>query len=125
MVSILIVSHSYSLAKGVKEIGLMMAPDITIEDAGGIDEFTLGTSYERIREKILNVYTKDGLLILADMGSSIMTTQMVLEELNLENVIICDCPLVEGTIKAAIDCSLHKTIEEIKLDWNNCILNKQ
>jgi len=124
MVSILIVSHSYSLAKGVKEIALMMAPNINIEDAGGIDKNTLGTSYEKIKEKINKIYTNDGLLILTDMGSSTMTSQMVLEELNLPNIVICNCPLVEGTIKAAIDCSLNKSINDIKLDWENCKLTK-
>lgn len=124
MVSILIVSHSYSLAKGVKEIGLMIAPNVVIEDAGGIDEYTLGTSYERIKEKINRVYSDDGLLILADMGSSIMTTQMVLEELKLANVVICNCPLVEGAIKAAVECNLNKSINDIKLNWDNCKLEK-
>ena len=103
MVGIVIVSHSQKLSEGVVEVAKMMAEDAPIAAAGGMEDGELGTSYEKIQAAVESVYSADGVVVLADMGSAVMTAEIVLEDLELDNIVIVDCPLVEGAILAAID----------------------
>ena len=113
MVGIVIVSHSQKLAEGVAEISKMMAANAPIAAAGGLEDGELGTSYEKIFAAVEKVYSADGVIILPDMGSAVMTAEMVLEDLDKPNVKIIDCPLVEGAVLAAIESAGGKSLEEI------------
>ena len=113
MVGIVIVSHSQKLAEGVVEVAAMMAENAPIAAAGGLEDGTLGTSYEKIQAAIESVYSEDGVVVLADMGSAIMTVEIVLEDMQRENVRMLDCPLVEGAVLAAVDSAGGRTLEEI------------
>ena len=112
MVGIVIVSHSQKLAEGVVEISRMMA-NAPIAAAGGLEDGSLGTSYEKILAAIEEVYSDDGVAILMDMGSAVMTTEMVLEDFDKPNVKMLDCPLVEGAVLAAVESVGGRTLEEI------------
>ena len=113
MVGIVIVSHSQKLAEGVVEISKMMAADAPIAAAGGLEDGELGTSYEKICAAVEEVYSADGVIILMDMGSAVMTTEMVLEDLDKPNVKMIDCPLVEGAVLAAVESVGGRSLEEI------------
>ena len=113
MVGIVIVSHSQKLAEGVVEISKMMAAQAPIVAAGGLEDGSWGTSYKKILAAIEEVYSADGVIILPDMGSSVMTTEMVLEDFDKPRVKMIDCPLVEGAVLAAIESVSGKTLEEI------------
>ena len=76
MVGIVIVSHSQKLAEGVVEIATMMAADAPIAAAGGLEEGGFGTSFERITEAVQDVDQGDGVAILMDMGSHVMTGEV-------------------------------------------------
>lgn len=112
MVGIVIVSHSQKLAEGVVEISKMMA-NAPLAAAGGLEDGSLGTSYEKICAAIEAVYSADGVIILMDMGSAVMTTEMVLEDLDKPNVKMIDCPLVEGAVLAAVESAGGKSLAEI------------
>lgn len=112
MVGIVIVSHSQKLAEGVVEVARMMA-NVPIVAAGGLEGGELGTSYEKIFHALEEVYSADGAVVLMDMGSAVMTTEMVLEDFDKPNVRMLDCPLVEGAILAAVESSGGRTLEEI------------
>ena len=113
MVGSVIVSHSQKLAEGVVELSKIMATNAPIAAAGGLEDGSLGTSYDKICAAIKEVYSTDGVIILPDMGSAVMTTEMVLDDLNKPNVKMIDCPLVEGAVLAAVESSGGKTLEEI------------
>ena len=113
MVGIVIVSHSQKLAEGVVEVARMMAHNAKIASAGGLENGELGTSYEKILSALEAVYSSDGAVILMDMGSAVMTTEMVLEDFDKPNVKMLDCPLVEGAVLAAVESVAGKTLEEI------------
>ncbi len=113
MVGIVIVSHSKKLAESVVELAKMMADDAPIVAAGGLEDGTFGTSYEKISAAIESVYSDDGVVILMDMGSAVMTTEMVIEDMTDKNVKMIDCPLVEGAVVAAIGSSSKQNMEEI------------
>lgn len=116
MVGLVIVSHSDSLAKSVVELTKIMASNAQIVSAGGLEDGSFGTSFEKIKAAIESVYTDDGVLVLMDMGSAVMTTEMVIEMLEDKKVVMVDCPLVEGAVVASIDAAAGMDFEAIKAD---------
>ena len=103
MFGIVIVSHSEKLAEGVTELMRMMAHDVKVAAAGGTEDGGLGTSYEKISAAIDTVYTDDGVAVLMDMGSAVMTAEMVLEDMEDRQIKLIDAPLVEGAVLAAVE----------------------
>lgn len=103
MVGIVIVSHSKNLADSIAEFTTLMADGANIAAAGGTDDGSFGTSFQKIYEAIDSVYSEDGVIILMDMGSAVMTTEMVLEAYGADNVVMADCPVVEGAVVATIN----------------------
>ena len=114
MVGIVIVSHSAPLADSVAEMAAVMAKDVPMAAAGGLDDGSFGTSFEKISAAIESVYSDDGVLVLMDLGSAVMTTEMVLEMMPERKVEMVDCPLVEGAIVAAIHPAGGEGFEAIK-----------
>ncbi len=113
MVGIVIVSHSQKLAEGVKELAEMMARDAQIAAAGGLGDGMLGTSYEKITLAVEEVCGQDGAVILMDMGSAVMTAELVQENLKDDMVKLVDCPLVEGAVLAAIAANGGAGVAEV------------
>ena len=117
MVGLVIVSHSDKIAEGIKDLAGQMANEVSIAAAGGTIDGRLGTDADKIFAAIKEVYSEDGVLILFDIGSAYMSADISLECLQ-ENmrakVEILDAALVEGAITAAIECSLNKSLSEIK-----------
>lgn len=113
MVGIVIVSHSQKLAEGVRELAAMMAGNVQIAAAGGLDDDMLGTSYEKITMAVEDVCGHDGAVVLMDMGSAVMTAELVQENLKDDQVKLVDCPLVEGAVLAAVAASSGADIREV------------
>ncbi len=111
MVGIVIVSHSSQAADGIKEIAIQMAdtPDLKILSCGGNKDGGIGTDLDRISKAIDRVYSKDGVVIIPDLGSAVMTVEMALESMPLkkaERIRVADAPILEGTVMAAIEASI-------------------
>src|SRR5947209_7334852 len=117
-VGLVIVSHGAQRAKGVAELAGQMTQGATpIAAAGGGVDDILGTSADKIQAAIQAVDGPDGVLVLLDLGSAILSAEMALELLNSEqehHVILSFAPLVEGAIAAAIEASLGRTLVEVK-----------
>lgn len=113
MVSFVYVSHSKKFAEGLLDLTRMSASNVNIALAGGLEDESYGTSFDMISNAIKEVYTEDGVIVLMDLGSAIMTTEMVLEDLKLKNVIMVDCPIVTGAITATVLAEAGSTIDEI------------
>lgn len=127
MVGIVIVSHSEKIAEGVKEVAEQMVPEVKIYSAGGTDDGRIGTDAMKISAAIENAFDKDGVILLFDLGSSLMNAEMAIEFLDEDiksKVEIIDAPLVEGATVAAVYASMNKTIEEIKDNLKSMSLNK-
>jgi dihydroxyacetone kinase phosphotransfer subunit len=114
MVGIVIVSHSEALAKSIVDLTKMMADGAKIEPAGGLEDGSFGTSYERIKAAVDAVYSEDGVIILMDMGSAVMTTEMVLEEYDESAKIrMVDAPIVESAVAASVSALCGSDFETI------------
>ena len=113
MVGIVIVSHSQKLAEGVKELAEMMAREVQIATAGGLEGGLTGVSYQRINDAVEEVCGADGAVIFGDMGSSIITSELVIDELKDDKLRIVRAPLVEGVVRAATLASAGANVETI------------
>lgn len=114
MVSILIVSHSIHIARGVREFASQVAsPALQIIDAGGNIDGGLGTNVESIYTALEQIASPDGTLVLVDLGSAVISVEMAIEMLGTAKVIISDAPLVEGAYLAALEASADASLEEV------------
>lgn len=100
---IVLVSHSAQLAAGLRELLAQIATDrVPVALAGGTADGGLGTSYDRIAEAITEADRGAGVIILPDLGSSVLTALTVLEDHPRPDVLLVDAPFVEGAVAAAV-----------------------
>jgi phosphoenolpyruvate---glycerone phosphotransferase subunit DhaM len=73
--------------------------------AGGTDDGGLGTSAAKVERAVRLADGGAGVLVLADLGSSVLTVRALLEEpgaLPGATVILADAPFVEGAVAATV-----------------------
>ena len=116
MVGFVIVSHSAKLAEGVADLARMMAKTVPIAPAGGLEDGSFGTSFEKISNAVDEVYSDDGVIMLMDMGSAVMTAEMVIETMEGRKIAMADCPIVEGAVTGAVSAESGASLEEIMED---------
>lgn len=102
-VGLVLVSHSDQIASGLAELAGQMAADVKVVPAGGLDDGSIGTSYEKIENAISSLRSEGlSVLVLTDLGSATMTVEAVLETLEDREVVFEDAPFLEGAIAAAV-----------------------
>jgi dihydroxyacetone kinase phosphotransfer subunit len=114
VVGIVLVSHSPDLARGLAELAAQVSgPEVRIEAAGGTPDGGLGTDDDRVRTAIRHADQGDGVVVLGDLGSAILTVRHVLERQANGHVKLADAPFVEGAVAAAVTSSAGRPIEEV------------
>jgi multiphosphoryl transfer protein len=116
VVGLVVVSHSEALAEGVVALAREMGgEELALEAAGGMDEpGALGTDAERVRAAIERAMSDDGVLVLMDLGSALMSTEFAIEMLERGGrVLMSEAPLVEGTVAAAVAARGGASLEEV------------
>ena len=104
-VGLVLVSHSRELAQGLADVAGQMAPSVTIAPAGGLEDGTIGTSFDLITAAIAKADSGDGAVLLYDLGSGYLTAETAVEFLEseqAERVVIVDAPFVLGAVSASI-----------------------
>jgi PTS hybrid protein len=103
MVGIVLVAHSAGLAaeaaalvRGIAGTGARVAA------AGGTEDGGVGTSLDLIERAITAVDQGDGVVLVPDLGSSVLTARLLEEP---GRVVVADVPFVEGAIAAAVTAS--------------------
>ena len=115
MVGIVVVSHSRDIASGTVALaGQMAGPDVRIEGAGGTPDGGLGTDADRVREAIADADAGDGVIVLGDLGSAILTVRAVLAGQENGDVRLVDAPLVEGAVAAAVTASAGLALDDVE-----------
>ncbi len=120
MVNLILVSHSKKLAEGVAEMVKQMTASESVKiltAAGtGDDNQDLGTNALEIMEAIEAAYSEDGILILMDLGSAVLSTEMALNMVSDEmksNIKVCPAPFVEGAIAASVQAGLGSDLNSV------------
>ena len=118
MVGLVIVSHTATLAEGVAELARGMGAEVPIELAGGIDAPgpALGTDATQVLEAIERADQRDGVLVLMDLGSAVLSAEMALDLLppeRRERVVLSDAPLAEGAVAAAVTAKLGASLADV------------
>ena len=131
MVGLVIVSHSAAVARGVAALAREMAgPDVRIEVAGGLvgDEDALGTDATLIMAAVEAAYSPDGVLVLLDLGSAILSAETALELLDADvaaGVTLSDAPLVEGAVGAATAARLGQSLAAVAAEARRSLDGKR
>ncbi len=123
MVGLVVVSHSRALARAAVALAeeMVRGHDVPIAVAAGLDETTLGTDAVQIVDALHAVDRGDGVVVLMDLGSAVLSAELALDLLDDEarqRVLLCPAPLVEGlvvaTVAAAAGCSAQEVAAEAR-----------
>lgn len=114
-VRIIVVSHSGKIAEGAVELAAQMAPDVMIIPAGGTSDGRIGTSLEKVMAALEQADGADGVVVLTDLGSAVMTAESALEfAANPSSVLLADAPLVEGLVAAAVAAQSGAGVHDVR-----------
>lgn len=130
MIGLVIVSHSAELAEGVRQLVDQMAQGkVPIATAGGIDDpiNPIGTDALKVQAAIAKVYSDDGVVVLMDLGSALLSTEAALEffpEAQRQKIHLCPAPLVEGAVVAAVQALVGSPIPVIMAEAQEALSAK-
>jgi multiphosphoryl transfer protein len=119
VIGIVLVSHSPKVAEGVAELAREMGgSEVRLEPVGGLDmpDRPMGTDAVMVHQAIERAWSEDGVLVLMDLGSAVLSAEMALDMMPEERrarVLLCEAPLVEGAVAAAVAARLGRSLEEV------------
>ncbi|XVV14062.1 phosphoenolpyruvate--protein phosphotransferase [Actinoplanes sp. CA-131856] len=118
MVGLVAVCHSRPLARAAVALATEMTKGrpLRVETAAGLDESTFGTDAVAIMEAVVAADDGDGVVVLMDLGSAVLSAETALELLDdslRERVVLCPGPLVEGLVAAAVAAASGAGREEV------------
>ena len=128
-VGIVVVSHSEALALAAVALGTQMVQDDepTVEVAAGVDG-GFGTDAVAIKAGIERADSGAGVLVLVDMGSAVLSTELAIEMLDdpamHERVTVSPAPLVEGLVTAAVAAAGGASLAEVDTEARNATAGK-
>jgi phosphoenolpyruvate-protein phosphotransferase/dihydroxyacetone kinase phosphotransfer subunit len=127
-VGLVIVSHSAKLAEGVVELAREMGGEgVPIEAAGGMADppGAMGTDPMVVLEAIERAASDEGVLVLMDLGSALMSAEMAVEMGSGDTrVVLAAAPLVEGAVAAAAAARGGLGLEEVAAEARGALRAK-
>jgi multiphosphoryl transfer protein len=129
VIGIVVVSHSPQLAGAAVELARQMihgeSPRLAI--AAGVYDGTLGTDATRIAEAIAEVASPDGVLVLVDLGSAVMSAEVALELIDLPGVEvrITSAPFVEGLMAGLVRAAAGDSLDEVEREARESLESKR
>jgi phosphoenolpyruvate-protein phosphotransferase/dihydroxyacetone kinase phosphotransfer subunit len=130
MVGIVLVSHSRPLALGLKVlVQAMTGAKLPLAVAAGVgeDRAELGTDAVEIAEAIRSVMSEDGVLVLMDMGSAILSAETALDlvDRSLRSKIrLSSGPFLEGAIAAGVTANLGAGLNQVAYEAEHSLHQK-
>jgi phosphoenolpyruvate-protein phosphotransferase/dihydroxyacetone kinase phosphotransfer subunit len=119
VIGIVVVSHSRALGEAVVGLATEMVDEESLPGiavAAGLDATTFGTDASAVAAAIQSVDSPDGVLVLLDLGSAVLSTEMALEFLEpatAARVVVSSAPLVEGLVAAVVLASTGAGIDSV------------
>src|SRR6185436_8971916 len=123
-------SHSRALARAAVSLAREMthATPARIEIAAGLDDTTFGTDATQIVTAITAADTGDGVVVLMDLGSAVLSAELALDLLDddsRERIVLCPAPLVEGLVVAAVAAASGADRAEVAAEAAAALAGKQ
>ncbi|AVZ74270.1 phosphoenolpyruvate--protein phosphotransferase [Streptomyces lunaelactis] len=113
-VGIVLVSHSAELAAGLRLLVEQIGSDtVPLATAGGTDDGRIGTSYDLVLAAIQQADRGAGVVVLPDLGSSVLTARTVMEDHPRTDVTIVDAPFVEGAVAAVVTAASGADLQTV------------
>ncbi|TMC05422.1 MAG: PTS-dependent dihydroxyacetone kinase phosphotransferase subunit DhaM [Chloroflexi bacterium] len=116
-VGLVLVSHSARLAEGVRElIEQVTQGQVPVAVAAGGAGGALGTNAAEIADSVTAVGGGDGVVVLVDLGSAVLSAETALELLEpavRDRARLADAPFVEGAVAAAVEASLGSDLAAV------------
>lgn len=115
-VGIVFVSHSSKIAEGMVDLAGQMAGSVRLIAAGGTDDDGIGTSFTKVMSGVAEADGGDGVVVVSDLGSALLTAETVLDMLDAEQrdrVRVVDVPFVEGGVAAAVAAESGGGLDEV------------
>jgi multiphosphoryl transfer protein len=130
MVGIVVVSHSRALARAAAALAeeMVHGRPVRIEIAAGLDETTFGTDAAQIMQAITACDGGDGVVVLMDLGSAVLSAELALDLLDDDirtKVVLCPAPLVEGLVVAAVAAAWGAGRDEVAAEAAAALAGKQ
>src|SRR5512145_2860046 len=96
----------------------MGGPEVKLETAGGLDapDHPIGTDAVLVVDAIERAWSEDGVVVLMDLGSAVLSAEMALEMLpedKRDKVLLCEAPFIEGAVAAAVTAKLGASAEQV------------
>jgi multiphosphoryl transfer protein len=119
MVGIIVVSHSVNLAGATVDLALQMVQGSVprIEIAAGTSDDRLGTDAVRVSEAIAAADDGDGVVVIMDLGSAVLSAELALELLpERHNTRLVPAAFVEGIFAAVISAAAGAELDVVARD---------
>lgn len=117
MVGIVVVSHSSDLASAAVELALQMVqgPAPLVQIAAGTSDDRLGTDAARVAEAIAEADGGDGVVVIMDLGSAVLSAELALEILptSPSKIRLVPAAFVEGIFAAVIAAAAGAEIDAV------------
>ncbi len=131
MLGLVLISHSKALAQSLVALAQQVCdPELPIAFSGGAGENhdAFGTDAIDIARAIQETDHPNGIVVLMDLGSAVLSAKMALELLpeDLQSrVHLCPAPLVEGAIAAAVQAAITDDPQVVCQEAQNALTAKQ
>lgn len=129
MIGIVVVSHSPRLAQAAVDLALEMVDDggPAIAIAAGAGEGVTGTDAVKVAEAIAKVSSPEGVLVMMDLGSAVMSAEMALEFLEDSDVPVrlTAAPFVEGLIAAVVSAAGGASLDDVEHEATGALSAKR
>jgi phosphoenolpyruvate-protein phosphotransferase/dihydroxyacetone kinase phosphotransfer subunit len=131
MVGLVLVSHSAELAAAVKALAEQQTQGraaIAAVGGTGFPDQPFGTDAMAILAAIQSVYSDDGVLVLMDLGSALMSAETALEFMDPDQaarVRLSPAPFIEGAMAAAVQASIGMDLDATAAEALGALRPKQ
>jgi multiphosphoryl transfer protein len=128
-VGLVVVSHSRPLARAAVALAREMLHDnqIRFEIAAGLDDTMFGTDAATIVDAVGAADDGDGVVVLMDLGSAVLSAELALELLDddaRQRTVLCPAALVEGLIVAAVAAAGGASTATVAAEASNALAGK-
>jgi phosphocarrier protein FPr len=118
MVGLVVVSHSPALAQAAVALAMEMVPDRPprVAVAAGGPDGDFGTNAVVVQAAIEQVDDGDGVVVLMDLGSAVLSSEFALDLLDPElrkRVHLTAAPLVEGLVAAVVQAAAGESPQSV------------